>query len=167
MNFLEQLAAEWYEYTGKFVMTNLRTRKRPRGGWDVELDVLAFNPKNGELIHLEASGDANSWTERKRRFQKKKFILTKAEYGKIVGVPVQSIRKIALVGWTKSTNTNLNWGSGIEVKLIPDFVREIISDLRKINRIKTNLIREAVPEGFPLLRAIQITLTFDDTKKAQ
>jgi hypothetical protein len=41
MNFLETLVAEWYQYTGHLVRTNPRTRKRARGGWDVELDVSA------------------------------------------------------------------------------------------------------------------------------
>ncbi len=42
MNFLEQLAAEWFEYTGYFVRANARARKRSAGGWDMELDVLAY-----------------------------------------------------------------------------------------------------------------------------
>ena len=52
MNFLETLVAEWYEYTGYFVRTNPRTRKRAKGGWDVELDVLAFAPGDQRLIHI-------------------------------------------------------------------------------------------------------------------
>ena len=32
MNYLEQLAAEWYEYSGYFVRTNVRARKRKMGG---------------------------------------------------------------------------------------------------------------------------------------
>ena len=40
MNFLEHLAAEWFEYSGSFVRSNVRTRKRAKGGYDCELDVL-------------------------------------------------------------------------------------------------------------------------------
>ena len=155
MNFLEQLAAEWYEYSGWFVRTNPRARKRPEGGWDVELDVLAFNPQNQELIHLEASGDASSWEARKKRFLEKKFILRKKEYEDIVGGRVRSIRKIALVGWTQSTKTDLHWGDGIEVVLIPSFVKEIMNKLEQ-----TKFSQQAAPEGFPLLRAIQLVLTY-------
>jgi len=35
MNFLEGLAAEWYSYSGYFVRTNIKTRKRPKGGYEV------------------------------------------------------------------------------------------------------------------------------------
>jgi len=67
MNFLEQLVGEWYEYEGHFVRSNVRARKRAKGGWDAELDVLAYDPSNGTLLHVETSGDADSWAERKRR----------------------------------------------------------------------------------------------------
>jgi len=157
MNFLEQLAAEWYEYNGCFVRRNSRARKRQQGGWDVELDVLALNPHTGELIHLEASGDASSWEQRKVRFLNKKFVLRQDDYERIVGGAARSIRKVALVGWTKSTSADLNWGDGIEVKLIPSFFQEIIASLRE-----RPFIRDAVPEErFPLLRAIQLALTYN------
>ena len=73
MNFLEQLVAEWYEYEGYFVRSNVRARKRAKGGWDAELDVLAYDPSNLTLLHVETSGDAASWAERKLRFRTKKF----------------------------------------------------------------------------------------------
>jgi len=116
MNFLEQMAAEWYEYSGYFVRTNVRTRKRTSGGWDVELDVLAFSPSDRKLIHVETSGDADSWPERKRRFTEKKFILTRDEYSAIVGVPVSEVDKIAVVGWSRHPKADLEWGPGIQVK---------------------------------------------------
>jgi len=158
MNFLEQLAAEWYGYKGRFVRTNCRARKRPRGGWDVELDVLAFGLQDGELIHLEASGDADLWRQRKARFLKK-FILDKQEYESIVGGTVRSVRKIALVGYAESTRANLNWGNDIEVMLIPHFVQGIICELKK-----KDFMREAVPESFPLLRAIQLGVSVVDAQ---
>ena len=58
MNFLESLAAEYYEYTGYYVRSNIKARKRTLGGWDAELDVLAFMPATKELLHIETSGDA-------------------------------------------------------------------------------------------------------------
>ncbi len=70
MNFLESLVAEWYEYTGYFVRTNPRVRKLPGGGWGVELDVLAFSPADGRLLHIEVSGDPGSWQNRKGSLSK-------------------------------------------------------------------------------------------------
>jgi hypothetical protein len=55
INFLEQLAAEWYEFRGYFVRRNIRVGLRPRGGYESELDVVAFDPDKGHLVHIEAS----------------------------------------------------------------------------------------------------------------
>jgi hypothetical protein len=155
MNFLEQLAAEWYEYEGYFVRSNVRTRKRTKGGFDVELDVLAYDLPNNALLHVETSGAADSWEEHKRRFLTKKFILTKGEYEAIIGCKVDKIRKIAVVAYARSTKAELNWVRDIEVILIPDFMREIAGKLRS-----KHFTHEAVPEGFPLLRAIHTVLAY-------
>jgi hypothetical protein len=155
MNFLETLVAEWYEYTGHFVRANTRTRKRARGGWDVELDVLAYSPADQQLIHIETSGDADSWPERKKRFLTKKFHLKHEEYEALIGFKVPTIRRIALVGWQKSTKVDLNWGNNISVVSIPSFLAQVTSRLKQVDPM-----RQAVPEGFPLLRAMQMALAF-------
>jgi hypothetical protein len=154
MNFLESLVAEWYDYRGYFVRSNSRTRKRQKGGYDVELDVLAFSPSDQRLIHIETSGDANSWQERKERFLKKKFILSREEYESLIGTRVHTIEKIAIVGWN-STKSDLNWGDDIKVVLIPQLLEEITTKLRE-----TSPLKQAVPESFPLLRAMQMALAF-------
>ena len=154
MNFLETLAAEWYEYTGYFVRTNVRARKRPKGGWDCELDVLAFKPAEGKLIHIETSGDALPWDKRKKRFQEKKFVLSREEYEKLLGAPVKTVKKKAIVSYSKRTKNPQDWGD-IEVVLIPRFLSEIAEHLRQ-----KNVMSEGVPENYPLLRAVQFTVHF-------
>ena len=155
MNFLESLVAEWYEFSGYFVRSNPRTRKRPKGGWDVELDVLAFSPSDQRLVHIETSGDVNSWQERKDRFLKKKFILSRKEYESLIGSNIKTIEKIAIVGWS-TTKTDLNWGDDIKVVLIPQLLEEITTKLKEASPMK-----QAVPESFPLLRAMQMALAFE------
>lgn len=155
MNFLEELAAEWYEYSGYFVRTNVRTHKRAKGGWDVELDVLAYRPGKKELIHVEASGDADSWGERRNRFVNKKFVLSNDEYEELLGCEISSLRRVALVGWNRSAKQDLNWGTGFEVMLIPTFLREIAERLKS-----RDPMREAVPEGYPMLRAMQMVIGY-------
>ena len=155
MTFLGQLVAEWYEYEGHFVRSNVKARKRAKGGFDVELDVLAYDLSDNTLLHVETSGDADSWTERKRRFLTKKFILTRKEYESIIGCKVNKIRKIAIVGYARSTKANLNWGQDIEVVLIPGFMKQIAERL-----CSQHPTHEAVPEGFPLLRAMQTVLAY-------
>ena len=157
MNFLESLVAEWYEYSGYFVRSNPRARKRLKGGWDVELDVLAFSPSDRRLVHIETSGDANSWQHRKDRFLKKKFVLSRKEYEELIGSEINIIEKIAIVGWNIPKN-DLDWGEDIKVILIPKLFEEITTKLKE-----TSPMKQAVPESFPLLRAIQMTLAFQKT----
>lgn len=155
MNFLESLVAEWYEYSGYFVRSNPRTRKRQKGGWDVELDILAYSPSDQRLIHIETSSDANSWQERKERFLKKKFILSREEYESLIGSSINAIEKIAIVGWS-SEKSDLNWGDDIKIMFIPQLLQEITTKLKE-----TSPLKQAVPESFPLLRAIQMALAFE------
>ncbi len=70
-NFLEQLVGEWYEYRGYFVRRNVLVGKRAKGGYECELDVVAFNPVTRHLVHIEPSMDCDSWPVRERRYGKK------------------------------------------------------------------------------------------------
>ncbi|MGH8015971.1 MAG: hypothetical protein ACREBV_07260, partial [Candidatus Zixiibacteriota bacterium] len=71
MNHLENLIVEYYDWKGYLVKRNIKVGRRLKGGWEMELDVVAFNPHTKHLIHLEPSLDALSWPERERRFSKK------------------------------------------------------------------------------------------------
>ncbi len=154
MNLLEQLVAEWYEYSGYLVRTNVRARKRPQGGWGAELDVLAFLPSKRELVHIEASSDADAWLHRKQRLLKK-FILNRSEYEGVIGSPLSTIRKIAIVGWVQKTRSDLGWDEDIEVLLIPNFLSQIVAELRQ-----HDFMRDAIPEKYPILRTMQMMIAF-------
>ena len=71
MNHLEQLISEWYEFKGYFVRRNIKVGKLSKGGYEGELDVVAFHPMEKHLIHIEPSIDADSWSKRENRFKKK------------------------------------------------------------------------------------------------
>lgn len=68
MNFLESLASEWYAIQGYFVRTNIKANRRSNGGYNNEIDVLAFLPATGKLVHLETSWDALTWEKREQRY---------------------------------------------------------------------------------------------------
>ena len=155
MNFLEQLVSEWYEYEGYFVRTNVKARKLAHGGWGMELDVLAYHPRTKVLLHVEPTSDASAWHKRKERFLTKKFILSHEEYEEILGAKVRSVRKIAIVGFSRYTKVDLNWGEDIEVVLIPKFIEQVADKLRIQSPVK-----QAVPEGYPILRAMQMCLAY-------
>src|SRR5690348_723440 len=70
-NFLEQFVAEWYEYHGYYVRRNVKVGRLGHGGFEGELDVVAFHPDKPHLVHVEASTDAASWEHRETRFRKK------------------------------------------------------------------------------------------------
>lgn len=172
MNFLEQLAAEWYEHQGYFTRTNLRfgANANGRGGHVGEMDVIAYKPEDDMFIHLEASTDASSWPERKERFERK-FTDARRYYMEIF--PFKHLgtfpRQIALVGfnrrpfqnpdpWISSAPHGSPWGDlPIEIRHIPDFLHEITEELKT-----RDPEGRAVSETLPLLRAIQYSSFFSD-----
>lgn len=157
MNFLEQLAAEWYGYKGYFVRTNIKFGKLSHGGWKGEIDVVVYEPKTKDFIHIETSTDADSWDKRKERFRRK-FRDAAGFYSKLFPFKINKIKKIALVGFSKP-KIKPDFGNSINVILVPKFIREITNELKKKNPMQA-----AIPENYPLLRAIQLS-TFYSSKK--
>jgi len=153
VNFLEQLMAEWYEYRAYFVLSNKKCGKRAKGGYKGEIDVLAFDPKEQEFVHIEASADADSWRERKSKFRKK-FRAAEGHYAELFRCEVGQVKKVAIVGFTKPRRKP-DFGGDIEVQSVPDLIAEISSAL-----VKKHPMEEVVPEGFPILRAIQFAVHY-------
>jgi len=154
MNFLESLAAEWYAIQGYFVRTNIKTNKRHNGGYNNEIDVLAYCPAKGELVHLETSWDALTWKAREERYLTKKFVFSLEDYVQILGKMPTSLRKRAIIG-TSKTQPKDTWGEDIEVTTVPNFVAEIAADMK--NR---HPMRDAIPETLPRLRAFQFAMAY-------
>jgi len=148
-NYLEQLVAEWYEYQGYFVRRNVSVGKRPRGGYECELDVVAFHPSDGHLVHIEPSMDTDSWETRERRYRKK-FRAGRKHIRKLFDgfeVP-EEIDQIALFVYaSKKNRTQLGGG---ELRLMSEMMAEIMHVLRQ-----KPLDTEAIPENFPILRSFQ------------
>jgi hypothetical protein len=149
-NFLEQLVAEWYEYQDYFVRRNVRVGRRPQGGHEGEMDVVAFNPALGKLVHIETTMGADSWEERKSRFQSKfdtgeRYIHT---IFKGIALP-EHHEKIVVLGFGGTAkHTHVGGGRIIHLK---DLVADILKDLKA-----KPLASAAVPEGFPILRTLQV-----------
>lgn len=151
MNFLEQLIAEWYAYQDYLVLTNINVGKRLKGGYEGEIDIIAFDPKKKTLVHLETSSDADSWKERQEKFQKK-FETASKHYSSIFSVKFEKVRKIAVVSLSKPKKT-IDFGNNIALVSIPEMMTEITEGMRKFDPRKA-----AVPEKYPLLRAIQFAI---------
>jgi Holliday junction resolvase-like predicted endonuclease len=157
MNFLEQIVAEWYAYKGYFVRTNIKFGKLRQGGWKGEIDVAAYNPQTKDFVHIETSTDADSWPKRKERFRRK-FRNAAKYYCELFPFKINKIQKIALVGFSKP-KIKPSFGDSIKVVLLPEFFREITNELRKKNPMQV-----AIPENYPLLRAIQFAIFYSSKK---
>lgn len=149
MNHLEQLVSEWYEYEGYFVRRNVHVGKRANGGWECELDVVAFNPKTKHLIHIEPSMDANSWEKREARYLKKFEAGRRYIPQLFAGIEIPDhIEQIALFGLGAKANSRTL--AGAQVWMVSDLLLNITKTLSKL-RIE----KAAISEQFPLLRTIQ------------
>lgn len=153
-NFLEQLVAEWYEYQGYFVRRNVLVGKRAKGGYECELDVVAFHPQKKHLAHIEPSLDALSWEAREARF-KRKFEAGRRYIPAVFrGLDVPSeIEQVAVLMFASTRNVK-SIGGG-RVLLVSELLQAILGELRS-----KHPAREAVPESLPLLRAFQLVAAF-------
>lgn len=151
-NHLERLAAEWYEYQGYFVRRNVLVGPRLRGGYEGELDVVAFSPEKKHLVHIEASLDADSWATREYRF-KKKFSAGRKYIPKIFkGLKIpKDIEQIALLVFASKQNHQEIAGG--KLVLASEFLNEIMEHLSQ-----KKIAQSAVPENLALIRTLQLAM---------
>jgi hypothetical protein len=149
MNYLEELVAEWYEFRGYFVRRNVLVGKRAKGGYEGELDVVAFHPGTRHLVHIEPSMDALAWDKRETRFRKKFEAGQKYIPGLFAGLNVpKKVEQIALLQFASKRNRS-SVGGG-KLLLVSELLVEILTELRE-KRVASN----AVPEDKPILRTLQ------------
>ncbi|MFP4642075.1 MAG: hypothetical protein ACOC7P_00370 [Chloroflexota bacterium] len=156
MNHLEQIVGEWYEYSGYFVRRNVLVGRRPKGGYEGELDIVAFNPQTEHLVHIEPSLDADAWSRREERFRKK-FELGKKyipELFRGIEMPGQ-IEQIAL--FVFGSNANHQQVGGGKVATAAEFYAVIAEGLGG-----KRIAKAAVPEQYALLRTVQHCLEYFD-----
>ncbi len=149
MNHLENLIRQYYEWQGYIVRSNIKVGKLAHGGWEGELDVVAFHPETKHLIHLEPSIDANPWDIREKRFTKKfnageKYIRNEVFPWVSKDIPIEQVAVLI-------TSTHKELGGG-KVKSIDEFTHEVVSEVEKQGKMRKN----AIPEHFDLLRTIQL-----------
>lgn len=149
-NFLEQLVAEWYEYQGYFVRRNVLVGPRQTGGYECELDVVAYNPESRGIVHIEPSMDAQSWSQRAVRYDRKFACGRKYIPALFPGLKSHAkIEQIALFVFA-STKVHKTIAGG-RVMLLPELLQDIFLSLKD----KT-IARAAVPEQYPLIRTLQM-----------
>ena len=152
-NHLESLVAEWYEFQGYFVRRNVQVGKRPKGGYEAELDVVGFHPERRSLVQIEPSLDADSWAMRKARYSKK-FKAGREYIPQLfarMALP-EEIDQIALFAYGGGRPRELGGG---RVVFIQAFMEEIRAGIRH-----RKVANAAIPERFPLLRTLQFAAEF-------
>lgn len=149
MNHLEQLTAEWYEFQGYFVRRNIQVGRREKGGYECELDVVAFCPERNRLVHIEPSMDAHTWTTREQRYAKKFEAGRKYIPGLFNGIKLpEDIEQIALLGY--GSKANVQTLAGGKIMTSAEFLAEITEGIAG-----RSIAKAAIPEQFPLLRTLQ------------
>ncbi len=148
-NHLEKLVAEWYEFQGYFIRRNVKVGPRPRGGYECELDIVAYHPGQNRLVHIEPSLDADSWAEREKRFTKKFEAGEKYIRSLFEGLPLPAnIDKIAVFVFANRVN-HPTVGGG-RVMIADELMTEIFSKLGGLR-----LESSAIPEQLVILRSFQ------------
>ncbi len=152
MNHLESLAAEYLNWQGYLVRTNIKVGKLPTGGHAMELDVVGYSPKRNYLVHYETSVDGDSWIERERRFLKKfdnakKYIIAEIFDWLPSATPIEHIA--VCVTHPKARDSV----GGGRLLSIDEFVAEVRTKVMAAGKANCN----AISESFPLLRMLQLS----------
>ena len=152
MSHLEDLMAEYYDWRGYLVKRNIKVDRLAKGGWGMELDIIAYHPHKDHLIHAEPSLDAHSWETRERRFQKKfdagrKFIFSDIFTWLEPSTPIDQIA--VLVSHPK----NRDQLAGGAILSVDEFVAQVRSEIIELGLVSKN----AISEQYPLLRTPQLS----------
>ena len=151
MSHLEDLIAEYYEWQGFIVRRNIKVGRLSHGGWEGELDVVAFHPESKALVHLEPSIDALAWARREERFSKKFKAGRKHIFRSVFpwldrSTPLHQVA--VLVSHPKGRDTV---GGGDLVS-----IDELVSEIRARIEEEGRMAQNAVSESYPILRTVQL-----------
>ncbi len=151
MSHLEDLLTEYYDWQGYIVRRNIKVGRLSHGGWEGELDIVAYHPQKGNLVHLEPSLDADPWSKREQRFEKKfragkKFVFTEVFPWLDRNTP---LKQVAIVVSRGDKRTHLGGGRVITIDKITKEIREKVA-------AEGRMASGAIPEQYRLLRTVQL-----------
>tara|TARA_R110000851_G_scaffold198017_1_gene349167 strand:- start:1026 stop:1508 length:483 start_codon:yes stop_codon:yes gene_type:complete len=152
MSHLENLIAEYYDWKGYLVKRNIKVGKLGHGGWEMELDVVAFDPHTGHLVHIEPSIDAHSWEVREKRFTKKFVAARKYIFSEVL-TWLDSNVEIEQIAVLVSHPKGRDQLAGGRVISIDELMCEIRQSVIECGVVAKN----AIPEQYPHLRTLQLS----------
>ena len=153
MSHLEELLTEYYQWLGHVVKCGALVGKRAKGGWEMELDVVTYDPSTNQVFHIEPSLDAHSWAERERRFTKKfeagrKYILQDVFPWLPPFTRINQRAVLVSAGEHRRTLA----GAAVQT------VDEMIAEIREVVSCRGIASKAAISEHYPLLRTIQFVV---------
>lgn len=152
MSHLESLIAEYLDWQGYLVRRNVKVGRLRHGGWEMELDVIAYQPRTGDLVHYEPSLDAHSWATRERRYAKKISAARRLILREVFPWLPRSTR-VRHVAIFSSHPAGRDRVAGALVRSVDEFVAEV----RGRVIAQGPAIRSAISESYPLLRTLQLS----------
>lgn len=152
MSHLESLIVEYLDWQGYLVRRNTKVGKLKHGGWEMELDVIGYNPHTNDLVHYEPSVDAHSWNTREARYTKKFKAARKFIFAEVFSwlPPETPLRQIAVFPSHPKGRDTI---AGGQILSIDEFVAEVRSKIVKCGVA----CRSAISENYPLLRVLQLS----------
>lgn len=152
MTHIENLLAEYLDWKGYVVKTNAKVGRLKHGGWQMELDIVAYHPTTKDLVHYEPSLDANSWQKREGRYRKK-FSAGRQYIPSEVfrWLPKQTqVRQVAVFNWHPKNRHEIAGG-------MIQSVDELMAEIRRDIAGQGLMSRNAIPEQFTRLRTLQLS----------
>lgn len=156
MDYLESLAAEWFEYQGYFVFRDLWVGWAADGSYEAELNVVAYHPRKNQLIHLEPSEDLLNWREREQHYTLKFDAGKKYLHRMFAATPSPHLEQLALVAFPGATARHAV--SGARILFLSELVETILTKLRAFN-----MMSYLIPERWPRLRTLQLVAEYRDS----
>jgi len=154
MNHIESLLAEYYDWQGYVVKCNTRVGRLPRGGWEMELDIVAFDPRSRRIFHVEPSLAGDTWSKREVRY-KKKFEAGRKYICKNLFPWAEASTPITQLAILPNCGPKYRKLAAGDVITIDEMMSEIKQAVKRVGRAG----RAAIPERYPLLRTIQFTVS--------
>lgn len=152
MSHLESLIVEYLDWQGYLVRRNIKVGRLKHGGWEMELDVIGYNPHTGDLVHYEPSVDAHTWETREARYAKKFAAARKLIFSEVFSwlAPETPLRQIAVFPSHPKDRDDIAGGKIIS---IDELVAEVRAKVIAYGVARSN----AISENYPLLRVLQLS----------
>lgn len=157
MTHLETLIYEYLDWQGYLVRRNKKVGRLDHGGWEMELDIIAYRPASDKhpesLVHFEPSIDALSWEKREARYEKKyrsaKNYIFKEIFPWLKNSKVEIQHFAVFIGHPEGRDEI----AGFRIVSID----EMMAKIRKAVALCGKMSSNAIPEQYPLLRTLQLS----------